>query len=115
MQQGGVRNQCEVIVINPELEVWILQDNPNVEQAFRFKQNISLREWLRQKGLWDSGELKSVDPKKAVEAALKFTRTPRSSAIYKNVTSQVSIKGCVNPAFQKLCHTLKRWFSVNGG
>jgi hypothetical protein len=114
-ETGWDEERCAVIVIDPELEVWILQDNPNVEQAFRFKQNISLRRWLEQKGLWDASALKPADPKKAVEDALKATKTPRSSAIYKNITSKVSIKGCVDPAFQTLCYTMQQWFPLGGG
>jgi hypothetical protein len=112
---GWDDERCAVIVIDPELEVWILQDNPNVEEAFRFKQgNLSLRTWLLQKGLWDASATKPADPKKAVEDALRISRTPRSSAIYKNITSKVSVKRCVDPAFQSLCSTMQQWFPLGG-
>lgn len=112
---GWYEKNCAVIVIDPELEIWILQDNRNVEEAFRFKQDIPLRKWLEQKGLWDAAALKPADPKKAIEDALKFSRTPRSSAIYKNITSKVSVKGCTDTAFQMLCSKMRQWFSIEEG
>ncbi len=115
IETGWNEEHCAVIVIDPELEVWILQDNRNVEEAFRFRQDISLRKWLEQKGLWDASALKPVDPKKAVEDALKLSRTPRSSAIYKNITSKVSVKGCTDTAFDMLCSKMRQWFSIREG
>lgn len=105
-----------VIVINPELEAWILQDSPVVEKAFRFQQqNLSMRSWLAQKGLWDADAIKPADPKKAVEDTLKMSKTPRSSAIYRQITSRVSIKGCQDSAFQKLCNQMQQWFAIESG
>jgi hypothetical protein len=109
---GWDENDFTVIAINPELEVWILQDSPVVEKAFRFQQNISLRKWLEQKRLWDASELKPADPKKAVEDTLRISRTPRSSAIYRQITSRISVKGCLDPAFQKLCTKMRQWFAI---
>lgn len=116
VKAGWDANNFVAIVIDPELEVWILQDTPVVEQAFRFKQkNVSMREWLEQKGLWNAGVSKPDDPKKAVEDVLKISKTPRSSAIYRQITNRVSVKRCQDPAFQKLCSALQQWFPSHGG
>ncbi|MBD1897909.1 hypothetical protein [Coleofasciculus sp. FACHB-129] len=109
---GWEEENCAVIVIDPELEIWILQGNHHVEKVFQFKQDISLRQWLEQKGLWDASVLKPADPKKAVEEALKCSRTPRSSAIYQKITSKVSVSGCTDTAFKMLCNKMQQWFSV---
>ena len=111
IETGWDKDCILAIAINPELEAWVLQDNRNVEQAFRFKDG-SLREWLQQKGLWDAGKPKAADPKKAIEETLKKTRTPRSSAIYKKITSQVSVKHCQDRAFNLLRDKLQEWFPV---
>lgn len=110
LQSGWEDGYFVVIVIDPELEVWILQDNANVETALRFKQDISLRQWLEKRGLWDVASPKPADPKKAVEAILKASKTPRSSAIYKQITNTISVKRCLDPAFQLLCQTMQQWF-----
>ncbi|WP_373479206.1 hypothetical protein [Geminocystis sp.] len=111
IQTGWNKNQIVVIVINPELEAWILQDNPHVAESFRYKnESTSLKEWLILKGLWDKNKPKSDDPKKAIEVILKFTKTPRSSAIYQKIASKISVKGCQDLAFKKLVDYLKFWF-----
>ncbi|MEO0771536.1 MAG: hypothetical protein AAFY72_19300, partial [Cyanobacteria bacterium J06649_4] len=58
-----------VIVIEPELEAWILQDNLNVEKEVYFeraKHGCSLRDWLLGEGLWPADHVKSPDPKLAI-------------------------------------------------
>ncbi len=100
-----------VIVIDPELEAWIWQDSPHVEKALRFSAEVGLRQWLEGKGLWEANVAKPADPKLAVEQTLKATRTPRSSAIYKQITCAISVKGCVDPAFELLKSTLQGWFA----
>ncbi|MEB3175587.1 MAG: hypothetical protein VKN60_10460 [Cyanobacteriota bacterium] len=108
ISSGWARERFVVIVLNPELEAWVLQDHPLVAQAFRFSGD--LRAWLNQKGLWEDGQAKAKDPKEAIEQVLKFTHTPRSSAIYKQITGQVSVKSCVDPAFGELRGQLQTWF-----
>lgn len=115
IKSGWNEDNFVVIVIDPELEVWIWQDSPHVAAAFLFKQNIPLRKWLEARGLWDASEPKPPDPKKAVEETLRISRTPRSSAIYRKITSRVSVKGCTDPAFQRLCSTMQQWFSIEEG
>ncbi|GAA6623912.1 methylation-associated defense system protein MAD4 [Scytonema sp. NUACC26] len=94
LKSGWKDNNFAVIVISPELEAWILQDSPVVATAFKYKQDVPLRQWLEKKGLWQSSSAKPNDPKKAVEETLKISKTPRSSAIYRQITSRVSVKGC---------------------
>lgn len=115
LKTGWDEENFAVIVIDPELEVWIWQDSPHVAAAFLFKQNIPLRKWLEARGLWDASEPKPSDPKKAVEETLKISKTPRSSAIYRKITSRVSVKGCTDQAFQRLCSTMQQWFSIEEG
>ena len=105
---GWKADHFVVIVLDPELEAWILQDNPNVARAFRFEGD--LRNWLNQKGLWEADQPKAKDPKAAIELTLKSTRTPRSSAIYKKITAQVSVKSCIDPAFGQLRTQMQIWF-----
>lgn len=107
---GWDKNRFVVIVIDPELEAWILQDNPHVVEVLGFKQELSLKQWLNNKGLWDDLSSKCPDPKAAIEAIAKISKTPRSSAIYQKITSKISVKNCIDPAFTLLCETLRRWF-----
>ena len=86
-----------------------------MRKAFQFNRanlDVGMRDWLKGNGLWPEGATKPPDPKGAVETTLRVTRIPRSSAIYKQITSRVSIKNCVDPAFLKLQATLQEWFPV---
>ncbi len=103
---------CAVIVIDPELEAWIWQDSPHVATAFRYRAKRLLREWLRDTGDWPADASKPPDPKAAVEKVLRYTRTPRSAAVYRRIVSRISVRSCGDPAFNKLAETLRRWFSA---
>ena len=52
LSTGWSEDRIVVIVIDPELEVWLWQDNQNVERAFRHRPPPSLRQVLRDGGLW---------------------------------------------------------------
>jgi len=64
--RGWREDRFAVIVINPELEAWIWQDNVHVEKALGYTSPPSLRLWLRDEGLWPDGLEKPPDPKEAV-------------------------------------------------
>ncbi|OGP93183.1 MAG: hypothetical protein A2156_08510 [Deltaproteobacteria bacterium RBG_16_48_10] len=117
---GWNRTRFEVIVINPELEAWIWQDSPDVEEAFGHVRPPSLREKLatvRHKAsgqaLWPPGEAKPPDPKAAVETVLSMYRLGPASPVFNEIASKVSVGQCQDPAFQKLRAALQRWFSVD--
>lgn len=99
-----------VIVIEPELEAWVLHDNPHVATAFRYDGTRPMRHWLRENGHWPDELAKPPDPKAAVEALCRYTRTPRSAAVYGKVVSKVTVRNCVDRAFRRLADTLCEWF-----
>jgi hypothetical protein len=99
-----------VIVIDPELEAWVLHDNPHVAAAFRYTHTQPLRQWLAANGQWPEDCLKPTDPKAAVEAICRLTRTPRSAAVYRKVVERVSVRNCVDRSFRQLADTLSAWF-----
>jgi hypothetical protein len=109
MDKGWARDDFEVIVIEPELESWIWQDNPHVAKAFRFKDG-SLRDWLQEQGCWPEDCAKPPRPKEAVKRVGRHTRVGQSSANYKNITNKVSVKNCVDASFQMMASCLRRWF-----
>jgi hypothetical protein len=112
-------DQFAVIVIDPELEAWIWQDNPRVAAALGCP--TEFRQILTESGLWHREEKKPRDPK----AALEYLRTryrdvrrhgyrvDRSSAVFKRLASQISVKGCEDPAFLELCGMLRTWFPLH--
>jgi hypothetical protein len=112
-ESGWVREQVEVIVICPELEVWVCHDSPQVARVLGVQ--ASLKELLVREQLWQADKPKPDDPKTGIERVLRQVRMPRSSALFKKITSEISVKRCIDPAFGRLRDALQRWFPVEEG
>lgn len=111
LARNGWGDRADVVVLTPELEVWVWNDSPHVDECLGWaNRQPPLREWLAANGRWPYDTSKPPDPKAAMEAALRQVRQPRSSAIYLNLATQVSLQGCVDPAFRRFIQTLQRWF-----
>lgn len=105
-------NGCAV-VIAPELENWVWQNSPHVCTALSFDgQFPMLRAKLAEQGLWQQNEAKPAHPKEAVEWVLRQSKKGRSSAIYQQLATRVTARGCTDPAFQTLRNALLRWFPL---
>ena len=109
--QTGMSDYADVVVIAPELEVWVWSDSPHVDRILGWESSlVRLRTWLEEVGLWKPDELKPDDPKAAVEVTLERARIARSSSIYAQLASSVSVDRCSDGAFADLKHLLRRWF-----
>jgi len=99
------------VCIDPELEAWVWGNSPHVTSALGWKGDLtSLRAWLRERGLWPDGMAKPPDPRTAFERALRQAGKPRSSAIFADLASTVSLRRCSDRSFVKLRETLRAWF-----
>jgi hypothetical protein len=104
-------DRAAAIVIDPELENWVWADSPHVAEAIGWPGGMpALRIWLRERGYLAEGQAKPSKPKEALEEALRTTRNKRSSSLYQSLAERVTLTGCADPAFLKLCATLQRWF-----
>lgn len=111
LSQSGWQDRGAAIVLDPELEVWVWSDSPEVARCLGWEsRQPCLREWLGGKGLWASDTTKPSDPKNATDLALLEVRKPRSSAIYARLAETVSFNRCADPAFSKFKETLRGWF-----
>ncbi len=108
---GWSDDRARVIVIDPELEAWVWSDSPKVDDSLGWTaRKPDVRESLRQHDFSIADNGKPERPKEAMEAALRSVRKARSSAIYAELAAQVSLRRCVDPAFNKLKTTLQEWF-----
>lgn len=105
----GWQDRAKAIVIAPELEAWVFSVSPHVQECIGWRQPVQLRDWLRDHNFWHDTP-KPPDPKAALEAALRQTRRPRSSAIYECLARLVSLNGCQDQQFQNLREVLRGWF-----
>lgn len=109
LNSSGWQGRCATIVFDPELEIWVWSDSPHVAKALGWEQT-EINSWLQQKKFCSLGNQKPTRPKEAMEEALREKKIPRSSYIYKEIASQVSLKNCSDPSFLKFREVLQRWF-----
>ncbi|QDU76845.1 hypothetical protein Pan97_39020 [Bremerella volcania] len=111
---GWGNDTADVVVIDPELEVWVWQDHPHVQSTLGYRGPGSLRDALREDGEWPDGHDKPLRPKDLFKAVCKRCRTAYNSSLYRDIVEEVSIRRCKDPAFHQLVGTLQRWFPIGG-
>jgi hypothetical protein len=112
---GWEKPNFRVIVIDPELENWIWQRSEHVAQGLGFESNADMAEDGDFQKNWPQGQDKPDAPKELLETILRKKRIPRSSSLYKRITSCVSARACRDSAFLELKKTLKVWFPPSKG
>lgn len=109
LDRVGWRGRSSVVVLEPELEVWVWSDSPHVAKILGLTE-YELSNLLKNYSYSDHS--KPVRPKEAMEKALRQSRIPRSSSLYAELASKVSLMRCTDVAFVRLKTTLQRWFST---
>lgn len=113
LSANGWNERAAAVVIDPELEVLLWQDNPNVERALRHT-GPSLRQLLAQDGRWPLDAAKPSAPKEVMQALMRANRAGAPMVVYSQIARAVSTAGCVDPAFRRVRDTLRAWFPVEG-
>ena len=107
--------RAKAIVLVPELEAWIWNDSPHIDEAAGWKnRNPGLRRWLIDQGWIRQGEVKPTQPKQAFQEALRAARKPRSASLYEQIAKKVSLRRCSDSAFLDLKDILNQWFPPEG-
>lgn len=110
-QNGWPSGRAEVIVLVPELEIWVWNPSPHVARALGWEGDLKhLRKWLCEVGYWPEGDPKPPRPKEAMEAAMRRALRPRSSSVYWEIARNATLSGHNEPAFCRLVSALRRWF-----
>jgi len=111
LEKNGWHARSAVIVIEPELEVWVWSDSPEVDGQLGWAgRKPDLRTWLREKEFLLPDQEKPKRPKEAMQSALYEVRKPWSSSIHRHLAGRVSFRRCADPGFEKLKRTLQQWF-----
>ncbi len=109
--QSAWGDRARAVVLSPELEAWVWSDSPHVSRVAGWDGgNRNLRNWLIEQEYLQEGEAKPKRPKEAFEAALRESRTPRSSSLYLQLAQNVSFERCSDAAFLELKKILQDWF-----
>ena len=109
--KNGWENRSEVVVFNPELEIWGWVNSSHLVEILGWDDFSSLRDAIIKEGLWKANSIKPERPKETIEFALRKKRIPRSSAIYEEIAKTVSFRDCVEPSFIRFKEILTAWFS----
>ncbi|HUZ54265.1 MAG TPA: hypothetical protein VMU94_17280 [Streptosporangiaceae bacterium] len=97
-----------VIVIEPELEAWIMNDNSHLHRMFRCPENY--REILAGVGHWPVGAAKPPDPKAALDYLRKKHKVRVFNAEFGKLAAVMSVRHCQDAAFIQLRDQLRAWF-----
>lgn len=107
LDESGWKTRNQVVVLDPELEIWVWADSPNVAKALGLSENELQKILVEHQR---DANLKPKDPKVVMEKALRKSRLPRSSAIYANLASTVTLKNCKDKSFNDFRSALVKWF-----
>lgn len=105
-QIGWPPEQVSAIVLNPELEVWVWSRSPHLPRVLGVTPE-QLALFLNQQPMTPAG--KPARPKEALLQLLRQSKRPFSARIFQELAQSVSLES-EEPAFNKLRHTLQRWF-----
>ncbi len=110
LERNGWTGRAEVIVLDPELEIWAWVNSPHLAKHTGWENLNSVMDFLKNQGLWEPDGLKPNRPKEAFESLLREKRIQRSSAIYKKIAVDAGFRDCTDPSFLKFKTVLAEWF-----
>lgn len=111
LSAAGWEQRAGVVIIDPELEIWLWADSPRVEAELGWSgRDRPLRDWLQAEGWLATGRRKPERPKEALESVLREVRVPRSASIYGRLARRVGLRQCEDPSFHRFCDLLRSWF-----
>jgi len=102
--------ELSVIVIEPELEAWIMNDNQHLAGIFRCPDNY--RKLLADAGHWPEGLAKPPRPKEALEYLKMKNKGRPLKADFRKLAAVMSVRQCRDQAFNQLRDQLRAWFPV---
>lgn len=109
----GWNDRAAAVVIEPELEIWIWSDSPEVEACLGWTgRHPALRDWLLVRELLRPDEPKPADPKHAFRCALREVGQRPSASVFARIAARVGIDRCRDPSFARLRTRLSAWFRV---
>ena len=108
-RNGWSAANCQVIVIEPELEAWVWATSNVVPQVLGQTWD-EIHRLAATRGYWHEGQPKPHEPKALLDALLVPQKRVRDARLFRDLAAQVSLQGCTDAAFNLLCATLTRWF-----
>lgn len=113
LNANGWEGRAAAVVIHPELEVLLWQDNPHIERALRHT-GPPLRQLLAEDGRWPLRAAKPHAPKEVIQELIRANCAGPPMVVYSQIARSVSTVGCVDPAFHCVRDLLRACFPLEG-
>lgn len=104
----GRWEEFAVIVIEPELEAWLMNENPHVPRVFRCPEDF--RQILQLAGFWPEDAAKPPRPKEALDYLRRRHKVRAFNAEFGKLAATMSVRQCKDAAFTQLRDHLRTWF-----
>ena len=109
LNENGWEGRSAVIVIDPELEIWVWSTSPHVPRLLGTNWE-TIKDLGDQTGYWQEGETKPSRPKELLEAVLHRTRKSRSGTLYRQLAEKVGLSRCQDDSLRRFREILQGWF-----
>ena len=110
LDENGWKGRSAVIVLNPELEIWVWNQSLHVPKLLNADWN-TIKKIGRQKAYWNANENKPTRPKELLEAVLRQTNKKRSSSLFVRLAQKVGLESCKDASFNRFRKVLCEWFA----
>ena len=111
LAEMGWKGRSKVIVIDPELEVWVWSTSPHVATILGIPFEHA-KELGRENGWWHEKEPKPCQPKLLLDYVLRQEGKSKSASWFGKLAREVGIANCADASFCELKAVLKEWFPI---
>ena len=109
LNKNGWEGRSAVIVINPELEIWVWAQSPHVPRLLGMDWE-GIKNLGHQMGYWQEDETKPSRPKELLLEVLRRTGKRRTARLYQQLAQKVGLKTCQDDSFLRFREILQGWF-----
>jgi len=102
LNNSGWEDRSGVIIIDPELEVWVWSDSPHVSKVLHIQ-------YKELRAILNNSMIKK-NPKEQMKEILRRSKIPWSSSLHQKIARNVSLKNCSDQAFCQMREYLLSWF-----
>ncbi len=109
LNRNGWKGRSAVVVIDPELEIWVWSSSRHVPELFGTDWEM-IKDLGLQTNYWQEDETKPSRPKELLEEVLRRNNKRRSAALYQQLAQKVGLSRCQDDSFRRFREILQGWF-----
>ena len=111
LNRNGWEGRSAVVVIDPELEIWVWSSSPHVPRLLGTDWE-TIKDLGHRRNYWKKGEIKPSRPKELLVEVLRYAGKRRSARLYQQLAQEVGLNGCQDSSFRRFREILQEWFSA---